>query len=84
MFPKCVAIVGKGEPFKIFTDSENQTYLNMVKDLEPPLLGEQDALSENGMSEDDLMGQGPSGSGIPGNSASDVDTNASTGGHEAR
>jgi len=79
-----VAIVGKGEPFKIFTDAENQTYLNMVKDLEPPLLGEQDALSENGMSEDDLMGTGPSGSGMPANSASDVDTNASTGGHEAR
>nr|XP_016998460.2 proteasome subunit alpha type-1 [Drosophila takahashii] len=75
-----VAIVGKDLPFKIFTDAENQSYLNMVKVLEPPFSGEQDGLSEEGMSDDDLMGQGPSGSGIP---VDNDATDASTGGHEA-
>ncbi|XP_039502706.1 proteasome subunit alpha type-1 [Drosophila santomea] len=79
-----VAIVGKDLPFKMFTDAENQYYLNIVKALDPPLEAEQDALSEGGMSDDDMMDHGPSGSGIPTNDATDINTNASTGGNDAR
>ncbi|XP_017132161.1 proteasome subunit alpha type-1 [Drosophila elegans] len=77
-----VAIVGKDLPFKMFTDAENQSYLNMANVLGQPFTGDQDALTDaDGMSDDDLMDQGPSGSGMPGNDLSDVDTNPSASGH---
>ncbi|XP_016972299.1 proteasome subunit alpha type-1 [Drosophila rhopaloa] len=76
-----VAIVGKNLPFKMFTDAENHIYLTMAKVLGQPLSGEQDALSEGGMSDDEMLDQGPSGSGMPGNGASDADINASSSGH---
>ncbi|XP_017047749.1 proteasome subunit alpha type-1 [Drosophila ficusphila] len=75
-----VAIVGKDVPFTTFTDNQNRVYLNMAKVQGDPLSGEEDIFSDEGMSDDDLMDQGPSGSGMPAEDAADVNSSPSTGG----
>ncbi|EDW46004.1 GM10300 [Drosophila sechellia] len=67
-------------------DADNLTinmYVEMVKSMDPPLEADHDALSEEGMSDDDMMDHGPSSSGVPPNDISDMETTASTGGHDA-
>ncbi|KAH8413546.1 hypothetical protein KR009_012262 [Drosophila setifemur] len=67
-----VAIVGKGVPFKSLTETENKNYLSIAKKKGNPFTGEEDGQSMDAMSDDEMMDQEPSGSGVPQLDATDA------------
>lgn len=73
------AIVGKDEPFKILSESENQVYFKIAKTMGNPGTSDaEDDRSIGGMMHmmDDMMEQGPSGSGAGRAEDTDAESNA--------